>query len=334
MPFENGTKIKTNGSDPVYEVSRQKGFRASWPVASRYEIRDSILLPAGSAEWRSYYPATQKTIPIQLAKIKVGDEKALLAFAKKYGSLGFTETLPFAVPSVLAKQLLHSEDEILSMLMESCGLSDMKMWKAWIANGCAGDPLPWVWAHIQTLKFCIDLDPYIEAEDDEELSAFLRNYQGVDTRSTKQLGLVPNAAIQHESRFHTLTFPFRSKVSSGLTVSGFARFARRELINKNLSGIRIGLEPEGSREKSYFAFRSLIEMAYWHLHNQIAAGTIKHCERPGCDGFFVRTHGRERFCPEPTTGPKNESRCAVLDRASRAMPKYRKKLKQKQKRKN
>lgn len=312
MPFEKGTTIVARPGDPAYEASRQKGFRVRWLVAGNYEIKNALLVPVHASEWRDYYPATQKTIPIQLAKIEEGDEKALLSFARRYGSLGFTGALPFVVGSILAKRLLPSDRKSIERLRTQCGLPDMEIWKAWIASGGEGDPLPWIWAHVRTLRFCVDLGLYIEDADDEGLVSFFRKYQWAGSRHARESHPALEVAIQHEVSVRAWALP------SGWTVLEFARYLRRELINKNLQDLHFGLEPEGDREKSYFQFRSLIEMAYWHLLNEAEHGTIKRCERPGCGGFFVQMHGRERFCPEPTTGPKKESRCAVLNRVLNA----------------
>lgn len=324
MPFEKETMIVSRTDDPKYEASRQKGFRFRWIVAGDYELRNQMLAPVRASQWRDYYPANQKTIPIQLAKIKEGDEKALLVFARTYGSLGFTGMLPFVVASILAKRLLPSDRKSIERLKVECRLPDIELWKGWIASGGEGDPLSWIWAHIRTLRFCIDLGLYIEDEDEEGLVSFLRKYQRKDLKSSGELSPVLAIALQHQVTLHGWTSPV------GWTALEFAKYLRRELINKNIQGIRIALEPEGNREKSYFEYRSLIEMAYWHLHNLAVDGRLKRCKREGCGGFFVQTHGGTNYCPEPKT-PKGESNCAVLDRSTRGMKKYREKLRRKRK---
>lgn len=324
MPFEKGTLIVTHPGDPKYEASRQKGFRFRWLVAGDYELRDRMLAPVRHSQWRDYYPANQKNLPIQLAKIKEGDEKALLAFARKYGSLGFTGVLPFVVASIHTKRLLPSDRKSIEKLKRECCLPDIELWKSWIASGGDGDPLPWIWAHVRTIRLCIELGLYIKDEDEEGLTSFLRKSQWRDSRRSPELVTAVDVAFQHSVTLCTWSQP------KDWTVLEFGKYLRRELINKNIQGIRIALEPEGNRERSYFEYRSLIEVAYWHLHNLAIDGMLKRCKREGCGGFFVQEHRGTDYCPEPKT-PQKESRCAVLDRSKRNMKKYREKKRRERK---
>ncbi|MEQ1655192.1 MAG: hypothetical protein ABL960_05785 [Nitrospira sp.] len=352
MPFEKGAfGVVRDPGNPKYEESRLKGFRVRWAVASSYEIREGMLAPKSGANWRDYYPINHATLPIQLAKIEAGDTNALLAFARKYGDLGFRNLLPFGVGSIFsrklfsAKELLKSkgfapgtaekerairarehvenERKRLDNLSRLCGLPDMSMWGAWIKSG-GGDPLPWLWAHVRTLKLCIDLGLYIEDLDEEGLEAFLRKH--VQTADARLKILQPTLDVAFQ---HTVT-PYCWSQPKDLTLIEFGKYLRREIINENIRSIRIAIQPDGNEERSFFVSRSLIEIAYWHLHNHAIAGSIKRCKREGCGGFFVQTHGRTDYCPEPKT-PKGESRCAVLDRSKRAMKKYREKLRRKRK---
>ena len=337
MPWENKAPgIVSDPGNPKYEESRLKGFRIRQAVAGDYEIQEGMLVPKVGAGWRDYYPANRTALPVHLAKIQEGDTNGLLAFAREYGGLGFINILPFGVASVISrkistvKELLDSkgfgpgtpekervararehvknEREGLHKLSRVCGLPDMQIWEAWIKSG-GGDPLPWVWAHVRTLRFCIDLGPYIENDEEERLASFLRKYPWSNQHGLWRTAPITDLAFQHQ-----LLSPAWHKPNN-LTFLQFAKYLRREIINKNIQNIRIALQPDGNSERSFFVSQSLIEMAYWHLQNHVLGGTIKQCERNGCGAYFIQKHGRERFCPEPKqSGSKNESRCAVLHR--------------------
>jgi hypothetical protein len=354
MPVEKGTAIVVRPGDPEYEASRLQGFRVRWVVAREYEIKDRILGPASHAPaygwWRDYYPAVHKNIPIELANIQEGNETALLAFTQKYGLLGFTNLLPFSLVSLygnklfteqellssqgfhndlpekdrlrIARDVVRGERQGLANLSRQCGLPDKKIWKTWVESGDHGDPLPWVWAHIRTLTFCRDLGDLIENESKEKLISFLRQYQWEDSRGSRELYPILEVAIQHKVE------PYGRSKPKDWTVFEFAKHLRRDLITRNIYGLHPTLEPEGNRERIYYEFRSLIEMAYWHLSNLVQDGNLKRCKREGCGGFFVQSHGGMNYCPEPKT-PKGESNCAVLDRSKRNMKKYREKLRRK-----
>lgn len=363
MPFEKGTFITPKPQDPRYVESRNMGFRGSWQVANEYEIVKGVLRPKPSSSWREIYPANYRSIPLQLAKIDEGDELALLAFARKYGALGFARTLPFTVPWLMSRGRLRTSAELLASpvfltdtppkkrallarefvrleqeqyrqaindLTAACAMGDERTWEEWIASG-GGDPLPWVWTHIRTLKICCALTEYIQDKDEELAASYLRKFQDRFHKPASELCPLFTVAFRHRITNELWSIPGGD--GEKWTVLDFAKFLRRLFINENIDQIHPAIEPEGHIEKSFFQFRAMIEIAYWHLHNLSIEGVLKQCERTGCSGIFVQEHGRQRFCPDPKT-PKGESRCAALDRAKRAMPKYRKKLKQKQKLKN
>jgi hypothetical protein len=229
----------------------------------------------------------------------------------------------------------------LEKLKQQCGLPDRNIWKAWVESG-GGDPLPWIWAHVRTIKFCSELAVLIGWKDEEELVSFLQKYQPKDskvrrrttlsiwgsseypTSSTTSWSIELEVALRHQIIFHSWIFP------AGCTALEFAIHLYCELLSGNIGGIQPAMQPEGDRVRIYFQSRSLIEMAYWHLGNLAQDGMLKRCKREGCGGFFVQTHGGTEFCPEPKT-PKGESHCAVLHRGKTAKPKYREKLRRKRK---
>ena len=71
------------------EPSRERGVPIFWRVAEDYEIQNGILCQKGNAQ-RFYAPVTREELPSEISKLREGDEKALFAFAKVYGWLGYT----------------------------------------------------------------------------------------------------------------------------------------------------------------------------------------------------------------------------------------------------
>ena len=363
MPFEKGTFIEPNVASPNYKDSSRYGFRVRWPVASDYQIVDGLLISKPSAGWQDSYPITQENIPTQLAKIKEGDEKALLAFARRYGNLGFTNLLPLpvslvkqwgraiTVSDVLAGPVGHTHltenarAELLKTFLEvqlerlgknqkaireigiDCGLTDKRIWRSLIAHR-GGDPLPWIWAHIRALNICCTLTDYIQDEDEELAFSYLKQFDpGLEVRGSMECEMISTCDVAFAHRVARQAW-FKPTELKDWSVLDFSKFIRRQLINKNIEGIRIAIEPIGKGESSFLEYRSLIEVAYWHLHNRVIDGRMKRCRE--CGAFFVQKDKRETFCPEPRT-PKGESRCAVLNRSTRNMKKHREKLKRNQK---
>ena len=283
-------------SDPRYETSRRAGFRGGWFVQGIYEIDAGVLRGVPKAGMRQYYPITHREIGSALAKIEEGNEKALLKFAHTYGNLGFT---------------LIAEQGWLATTGEHEPVPpDEKQHSP--ERKPAGDPLPWIWAHARTIRFCLRMLELIQNEDDDGLKDYLKTYQwqGRDYRKEGLTPLIPVA--------------FRDKVFEGhgfgslgkQKVRVYARWVLRFIINENISEIRRVLEPEGDRDRSYFEYRALIEVVYWHLADALDDGTVKRCEAEGCGSIFVRTDERQRFCPPMNLDdPKAESTCAVRQRA-------------------
>lgn len=365
MSFEKGTFIARNIADPNYKDSSRYGFRVRWPVASEYQIVDGLLLPKPSATWRDSYPIVHENIPGQLARIREGDEKALLSFAKQHGGFGFIHLLPLAVPfmylwgrnitvsDVLAEPVGFTHlsegqhDEVtksfLKVQMErlrkdkrairdigiECGITDKQIWSALIEHR-GGDPLPWIWAHIRGISLCCALTEHIQNEDEEWALSYLKQFnQDSDVLQKIECELVPTCevAFRHRIASHAWFKPVELKDWS---VLDFARYIRRQLINKNIDGIRVAIEPIGQGESSFLEYRSLIEVAYWHLHNRVVDGRMRRCARKECGAFFVQTDKRQKYCPEPTTGPTQQSLCGVRDRGKLLMRKRRQKLKKQQ----
>ena len=62
---------------------------------------------------------------------------------------------------------------------------------------------------------------------------------------------------------------------------------------------------------------ALLGMVYWHMANLVEENEqLSRCGAQDCGAFFIKKHGRQRFCPpDPWAGKGAESRCARRDRA-------------------
>jgi hypothetical protein len=96
-----------------------------------------------------------------------------------------------------------------------------------------------------------------------------------------------------------------------------------DIVNANLLGVTEQLVPApGGVTRRVRAFRSLVDVAYWHLARLAASSQLAECDE--CGALFERTDGRQRFCPPPhwldpdghKKGPK-ESLCAKRARMRR-----------------
>lgn len=227
----------------------------------------------------------------------------------------------------LVKDIVTNRAELKAAKSE-CGLDDRKIWEA-MAKHDGGDPLPWIWAHIRTLNICCTLTEYIQDEDHELALSFLKKFNpDSDNLEFLSCDLAPTCDVAFLHRSARMAW-FMGRELRDWTVLDFARYVRRDLINKNVEGIQLAIEPIGRSEGSFLKYRSLIEVAYWHLHNRVIDGKMRRCAREDCGAFFVQTDKRQKYCPEPTVGPTKQSLCGVKDRARQAMKKYRRRLKKK-----
>lgn len=348
MPFEKGSFIVRNDDNPDYVKSSRERFRIRWLIAGDYEIKGGILLPKPMTGWRDSYPAVDEDLPVELAKIEEGDEQALLAFVRTHGMLGVVNLLPTFPFSLQTKKLVTEKDMLaqplpgmklpdqqryarrfireekkeVSKYCNWLGLTDEKMRRAWLSSG-GGDPLPWIWAHIRTLKICLELSDFISLRCEEGVEEYLRQFQSPG-RPCPTL----NVALLHKIVSQSWEKPDdKREEAEQWTNLDFAKYIRRYLINENIDGVRQAIEPVGRSEDSFFQYRALIEMAYWHLHNRVMDGKLRRCKE--CRKFFVRRDKREKFCPEPKT--HGQSICGINFRARLWMRKKRQEERKKRK---
>ncbi|HEX9429191.1 MAG TPA: hypothetical protein VF944_02345, partial [Candidatus Bathyarchaeia archaeon] len=117
-------------SDEI-QPSWAQGFTHGWEVAEEYEITGGVLRGKGPSR-RMYFPMMHPEIPGEVAKLRREDEAGVLEFARAYGSLGFSGLVP-------------------------------------AERRCGGDPLPWIWAHAETLHIGLQLILFLQESDVDAL---------------------------------------------------------------------------------------------------------------------------------------------------------------------
>jgi len=262
LPLEEAFRYTLEDpSDAKLPASLKSGFRQSWAV-QEYEIKDGVLCNTNRpVRTRSFFTVHAKELPERLAKIHEGNEKDLLRFAKRYGQLGHD-------------LLVRNEN-----------------WRY-------GDPLPWIWAHVKSVRTCMSLIEKIKTDDLEGLQDFFA--------ANKTLPIALRGQIKPLA-WGSITSNFRN----------VALWIVQSIINPNIAGIHrvIGIEETNGPCRSFFMHSALIEMVYWHLADAIDGGTVKRCSSKGCGAHFIATDQRQRFCP--SDNPKTESPCSIRERVRR-----------------
>ena len=245
-------------------------------VFEDYTIAEGRVIPQGAPRTR-YHPETCPALPQQLARLARGDTRAVLAFVRTYGLLGYAPLAAAVGRGVL--------------------------------SDAAGDPLGWIWAQAETVALCLHLTYGLQAGDDAALQHSLRAVQlpqPPQTDSGPQL-IVP--AVWDQPR---VPISWASPLHSPEDWRTYARAIRREVMNAHLLGILPQLIDRGDRDHPSCHFQALIAMVYWHLLHIATQGIVQRCADASCRAFFVQTRRTQRFCPaEP---PARDSPCAVRAR--------------------
>lgn len=238
----------------------------TWPVHEDYRIeraaprgQEMSFLLEGGAEQRRYEPSGSVSLMTDFARLREGDERALVKFARNWGLLGWSELGP---PGT-APSGEHREGGLSTALAE-------------------GDPLPWVWGHVKNVRLATRSYAYLRDGQQEELSDFLvaRRQEGGGALQIARLGQLPPGITE---------FP------SG-DVSAVAEEVIAMVINWNMRDwlyeVRTGplrLEPAASCP---------LMAIYWWLAQTVTTGqTMARCEE--CGSLYVSTDRRQRFCPPP-----------------------------------
>jgi predicted RNA-binding Zn ribbon-like protein len=257
-----------------------QGFVRAWWVNEDYQIIGDVLQPQ-SPEGRVYAPMVHREIPGELAKLRQDDEAGLLKFARTYGLLGYSHLVP-------------PERRV------------------------GGDPVSWIWAHVETVRTCLQLTLLLQEDAVEALEHELRARRGPGFFPPQEENWPVALVAERE------TISLRQWMRTPWTgvneprdarIETLARQVRRGLINPNIKGMSRALEEVREKDRSFWQFHALIEVAYWQLADIVDRGRVKRCEAEGCGAVFIQTDGRERFCPPRFR--QTESPCAVRERVRR-----------------
>lgn len=257
--------------------NRAAGFAGLWYVFESYTVRDGVLVSEGKIA-RLSAPAVESSLPGELAKLsvlKLRSEKftdALVAFAARYGNLGYSALAPFE-------------------------------------KRCGGDPVYWVKAHARTVALALEVIVLLREvesarrpEERGRARKNLRSYleqRGLDPRRPPSFAIAVAIADQVRHKLFFTAALLHDPVSA-------AHQYLRSLINPNIREVALQLyeAPQG-KSQFFFHFRAMIEVVYWHLANALEGGKVRRCAE--CRLPFIATDRRQRFCPPPGAG---RSRCA------------------------
>jgi hypothetical protein len=277
------------------ETQDNELFRTRWPVSEAYRIINDRLCPCGPPV-RGYDPLIHPEIPGHLAKLRHGDTEAVLKFAQAYGMLGYRAYIP---P------------------------------ERWARGGVIpiGDPLEWIWVHAATLRICLELGHRLKNGKLTAIRKYLQQLhvtpqdrekygfgeQGEETKTVWPAALI---AVQGDFAIEEWGWLGQHAIGHHDDVKALARMACRSLINQNIAGIGWQLYDEGERDRLYLRFKALIEIAYWHVAQNVDRMRLKRCQAPDCRAIFVQKDRRQCFCAA-MGGPKRESPCAIRYRVQR-----------------
>ena len=273
---------------------------------------------------KGYDPFERRSLPNALAKVV--DDKSALRFARVYG-------LPDYASFVRAEEQqerAHGSDERRRELS--------RLALRWRAR----DPLEWVFAQARSVRFALEL---LEAlpHGGRATASVLRKYRrpdidtDTDTRAWP-VSVAPVYGTASEIAFSDIDMrPWRFAVAMGPVIRpefevrtiifnddrttrevdspiDRAQHLVAELVNGNTENIRWQIHADNDGRLRFWHYPAgLVEVVWWHVQAVAVAGDAKKialCELPSCGAPFIRTDGRQRFCPADFASKK--SRCAAL----------------------
>jgi hypothetical protein len=257
----------------------------TWAVAEAYSVNDGLLqevfedVPPGRYHgeertsrgpldphrgWFEYNPFARTDLPTALARISTG-EITPAEFASRFGLLGHAH--------LFQEHRALGHDHTLK----------------------GGDPLEWIEAHSNTIALCIELLGRLQEPDgpDEEVIRY-----DIETAKTGPYSLGKRAPITALPKKEILLrLDTAAKMKSWITPSVEAQQIVRQFISENIKGIHRTVMPPrpGGRMSTILSYHAMIEVAYWHLANQIDGGGIRKCLE--CGRYFVSRDKRQQYCP-------------------------------------
>jgi hypothetical protein len=269
-----------------------------WWIATDYAAQHGFLVALGPPV-RSYRPTESETVLARFGKIGWGDDEAVTAFARQYGHLGGLWEY---------RDPMESKSRTLSSMLTASEVKD----GAFVLPP-AKEPLRAIWKEAATIQTCLRLIEYAQGHAREGLADYLRSMAHPADRPGLAVEIAPGRVVVSEVDLDGEDWPMQAATDIILQV-----------VNKGLADsptatpFRMSLESaDGGRFRIGYSFQSLLQVIYWHLA-RVAAGeggrSVARCEE--CGQFFVKTHGKQRFCPPPG-GEDGQSLCGLKVRQRR-----------------
>ena len=264
-------------------------------VREGYDITAGMVLPTGGIK-HTYALRTCRELPTEIGKLKAGDEKAVLRFARKYGHLGYEPFADAAEPLawIWAHAYIIRVCLTLTWLLEHGSEEELEDYVGCVKWGLTWEPMP----DSETIigKHIMTYHDDILAYNRHQFSIYL-------------------SMLSEENPFEVWHAPQKVMLDANPPHSprNLARRMRSALINKFMGRIERQLwDSEEYGPCSFYTLERPISWAYWHLADMVEDrhATIRCCA--SCHQWFVPTDHRQRFCP-PGPGQVG-SRCAARER--------------------
>ena len=323
-----------------------------WPVASGYKISDEMLTAENEGTLRFYSPLDHPEICTDLSKIGDGDDhNAIVAFARKWGLLGYERKVPLGT----------------AFLAEV----EPDLWERSDPSSDFREPVSWIAAHGSGIRVCLELLDGLKNNEQQELISYLKilsqkplipdeslpvilepDCEAFSTRHGDDVALIidiPDPDLLTCSHIDSeileplredieatnqliisLTYGIEGRIMTSVFIGRkdepqtFARTIIRTIINYNFAGLTPVMTSLKSDFELVFDFAALTDIIYLHLSNlTLEKVGLEKCDE--CGSFFPKTDPRQRYCPpDPWAvemakkrGKKAESNCALRHRQNK-----------------
>ena len=238
------------------ELAEQARATTAYSVLDRYEVVDGVIRAAPPFHFRRhYFPMGAPHMVSGFARLELGDANAALRFVKRWGLLGY-ERLAAGVDG--------------------------------------GDPLSWIWAHVNGVRIALEVAKLINGGNDEKLEDYISSLGG------SPYGYGVRQQILSVSELAALARPLGNAEP---IISGAESVLLKAIINPNLKGVYLQLWDaaptiELARAGRYhlvYEWAALINVIYRHVADIVVGGRVRICD--SCGFLSRQTHGRQRFCP-------------------------------------
>ncbi|WP_342041740.1 hypothetical protein [Bacillus sp. OTU2372] len=259
--------------------SMDLGFYKLWFKYENYEIIDDHLIGNGIVN-EIDAPMAYSELPGQVAKLNNRKEKYLLKFVKAYGLFGYKQ-----FNSITTAQ---------------------------------GEPLNWIWAHVQGIYMVLELLNSKQDSDIESMINVLKQFK-VTNEGKKELSI----RFGNRGKIGEVRYPYDTLDEN--TALSIADNFILLVINKNISEVKGKIYAKGTGINSMPVFKNtfnaMIEAVYWQLMvSSTGGGTFRRCKF--CNTPFVVTHDSTLFCPKKDY--EKESTCAINFRVKKMRAKAKK----------